>query len=141
MQHDLGPRAREGLGDVLCISDVERELFRVRPDLCQLVEGRRGRRPRREPGQLGAERLQPQGEPCALEARVACQQHAPAGPEIAIDAHSRRYLHAISEHGAQIPPLPPRAEVLGIPLAVSNYDEVLDWMEATISAGARAYMT
>jgi N-acetylglucosaminyldiphosphoundecaprenol N-acetyl-beta-D-mannosaminyltransferase len=72
---------------------------------------------------------------------VACQQHAPAGPEITINAHGRRYLHAISEHGAQIPPLPPTAEVLGIPLAVSNYDEVLDWMEATIAAGARGYMT
>ena len=31
--------------------------------------------------------------------------------------------------------------MLEIPLAVSNYDEVLDWMEATIAAGARAYMT
>jgi N-acetylglucosaminyldiphosphoundecaprenol N-acetyl-beta-D-mannosaminyltransferase len=31
--------------------------------------------------------------------------------------------------------------VLGIPLAVSNYGEVLEWMEATIAADARAYVT
>ena len=31
--------------------------------------------------------------------------------------------------------------MLGIPLAVSNYEEVLDWMEATIAANGRAYMT
>jgi N-acetylglucosaminyldiphosphoundecaprenol N-acetyl-beta-D-mannosaminyltransferase len=39
------------------------------------------------------------------------------------------------------PPLPPRAEVLGIPLAVSDYEQVMDWMEATIAAGERAYLT
>ena len=55
--------------------------------------------------------------------------------------HGRRYLHAIGTHGAPIPRLPPTAEVLGIPLAVSNYGQVLDWMEATIAADARAYMT
>jgi N-acetylglucosaminyldiphosphoundecaprenol N-acetyl-beta-D-mannosaminyltransferase len=31
--------------------------------------------------------------------------------------------------------------VLGIPLAVSDYARVLDWMDATIAAGARAYLT
>jgi N-acetylglucosaminyldiphosphoundecaprenol N-acetyl-beta-D-mannosaminyltransferase len=31
--------------------------------------------------------------------------------------------------------------VLGIPLAVSDYGEVLDWMEATIAAAGRAYVT
>ena len=55
--------------------------------------------------------------------------------------HGRRYLHAIGTHGAPTPRLPPTAEVLGIPLAVSNYGQVLDWMEATIAADARAYMT
>ena len=58
-----------------------------------------------------------------------------------IYAHGRRYLHAIGNRGAPIPRLPPTAEVLGIPLAVSDYDHVLDWMEATIAADARAYMT
>jgi N-acetylglucosaminyldiphosphoundecaprenol N-acetyl-beta-D-mannosaminyltransferase len=31
--------------------------------------------------------------------------------------------------------------VLGVPLAVSDYGEVLDWMDAMISAGARGYVT
>jgi len=31
--------------------------------------------------------------------------------------------------------------VLGVPLAVSDYEHVLDWMEATIAAGAPAYLT
>ncbi len=32
-------------------------------------------------------------------------------------------------------------EVLGIPLAVSDYEQVLDWMEAMIAADARGYLT
>jgi N-acetylglucosaminyldiphosphoundecaprenol N-acetyl-beta-D-mannosaminyltransferase len=32
-------------------------------------------------------------------------------------------------------------EILGIPLAVSDYEQVLDWMEATIAAGVPAYVT
>jgi len=41
---------------------------------------------------------------------------------------------------AEAPPpaLPPRARVLGVPLALSNYDGVLDWVDATVAAGARA---
>ncbi len=42
---------------------------------------------------------------------------------------------------ARTPAPPPRAEVLGIPLAVSDYGAVLDWMQATIAAEERAYMT
>jgi N-acetylglucosaminyldiphosphoundecaprenol N-acetyl-beta-D-mannosaminyltransferase len=38
-------------------------------------------------------------------------------------------------------PTPPTAEILGIPLAVSDYEEVLDWMDATIAADGRAYVT
>lgn len=38
-------------------------------------------------------------------------------------------------------PLPPRAEILGIPLAVSNYEDVMDWMDATVAAGERGYLT
>lgn len=37
--------------------------------------------------------------------------------------------------------LPSRAEILGIPLAVSDYDEVVAWMEAAIAAGDRGYVT
>ncbi|HEY2141836.1 MAG TPA: WecB/TagA/CpsF family glycosyltransferase [Solirubrobacteraceae bacterium] len=32
-------------------------------------------------------------------------------------------------------------EVLGIPLAVSDYEQVMDWMDALIAAGERGYMT
>lgn len=31
--------------------------------------------------------------------------------------------------------------MLGIPLAVSDYDEVIDWMESLVTAGARGYVT
>jgi N-acetylglucosaminyldiphosphoundecaprenol N-acetyl-beta-D-mannosaminyltransferase len=41
---------------------------------------------------------------------------------------------------SQVPP-PRRAEVLGIPLAVSDYGEVMDWMDAMIAADARGYVT
>ncbi len=36
---------------------------------------------------------------------------------------------------------PERAEVLGIPLAVSNYEQVMDWMDAMIAADVRGYVT
>ncbi len=39
------------------------------------------------------------------------------------------------------PVLPERAEILGIPLAVSDYDEVIGWMEAMIVAGERGWLT
>jgi N-acetylglucosaminyldiphosphoundecaprenol N-acetyl-beta-D-mannosaminyltransferase len=43
---------------------------------------------------------------------------------------------------AAIPPsIPATAEILGIPLAVSDYEQVMDWMEATIAAGGRGYLT
>ncbi len=40
-----------------------------------------------------------------------------------------------------MPEPPRRVEILGIPLAVSNYEEVLDWMDAVVAAGARGYVT
>jgi N-acetylglucosaminyldiphosphoundecaprenol N-acetyl-beta-D-mannosaminyltransferase len=36
---------------------------------------------------------------------------------------------------------PATAEILGIPLAVSNYEHVMDWMDAMIAAGERGYLT
>jgi N-acetylglucosaminyldiphosphoundecaprenol N-acetyl-beta-D-mannosaminyltransferase len=60
------------------------------------------------------------------------------------------YLHAISTPAASTPPPnrpaprpapPPTAEILGIPLAISDYQEVMDWMDAMIAAGARGYVT
>jgi N-acetylglucosaminyldiphosphoundecaprenol N-acetyl-beta-D-mannosaminyltransferase len=54
----------------------------------------------------------------------------------------RRYLHRIAPSpAATVPQLPPRAEILGIPLAVSDYEHVMDWMDATIAADGRGYMT
>ncbi len=44
-------------------------------------------------------------------------------------------------HSAATPAPPERASVLGVPLAVSDYAEVVDWMERTIAAGGRAYLT
>ena len=39
------------------------------------------------------------------------------------------------------PAAPPCAEILGIPLAISDYEEVLDWMQALIAADRRGYVT
>ena len=40
---------------------------------------------------------------------------------------------------AEAPPAPPpRAQVLGVPLALSDYGAVLDWIDATVARGARA---
>jgi N-acetylglucosaminyldiphosphoundecaprenol N-acetyl-beta-D-mannosaminyltransferase len=39
------------------------------------------------------------------------------------------------------PSPPPTAEVLGIPLAISDYEEVMDWMDAVIAGDERGYMT
>jgi N-acetylglucosaminyldiphosphoundecaprenol N-acetyl-beta-D-mannosaminyltransferase len=57
------------------------------------------------------------------------------------------YLHAIPAPPARtpspqaLPATPPRAEVLDIPLAISDYEEVMDWMDAVIAAGGRASVT
>jgi N-acetylglucosaminyldiphosphoundecaprenol N-acetyl-beta-D-mannosaminyltransferase len=40
-----------------------------------------------------------------------------------------------------LPALPERADVLGVQLAVSDYDHIVAWMEAAIAAGGRGYMT
>jgi N-acetylglucosaminyldiphosphoundecaprenol N-acetyl-beta-D-mannosaminyltransferase len=37
--------------------------------------------------------------------------------------------------------VPPRAEILGIPLAVSSYDEVIGWMDAMVAADAPGWLT
>jgi hypothetical protein len=36
---------------------------------------------------------------------------------------------------------PPTAEILGIPLAISDYDEVIAWIDETIAADGRGYAT
>jgi N-acetylglucosaminyldiphosphoundecaprenol N-acetyl-beta-D-mannosaminyltransferase len=58
------------------------------------------------------------------------------------DRHLGGYLHPIASPGlSTVPATPPRAEILGIPLAVSDYEQVLDWMQAMIAAGERGYVT
>lgn len=39
------------------------------------------------------------------------------------------------------PTLPPRGEILGVPLAISDYEQVLDWMDAMVASGARGWLT
>jgi N-acetylglucosaminyldiphosphoundecaprenol N-acetyl-beta-D-mannosaminyltransferase len=56
------------------------------------------------------------------------------------------YLHAISNSAAATPEAPPpeppaTAEILGVPLAISDYEQVVAWMEAMIAADARGYVT
>jgi N-acetylglucosaminyldiphosphoundecaprenol N-acetyl-beta-D-mannosaminyltransferase len=56
----------------------------------------------------------------------------------------RRYRHRIVASGTSTPAtatLPPRAEILGIPLAVSDYERVMDWMDAMVATGERGYVT
>lgn len=74
-------------------------------------------------------------------------EHAPPAPEVGIDRHGGEYLHAIASQpvrtsaaSAALTP-PPRAAILGIPLAISDYEEVLDWMQAMIAANERGYIT
>jgi N-acetylglucosaminyldiphosphoundecaprenol N-acetyl-beta-D-mannosaminyltransferase len=52
------------------------------------------------------------------------------------------YLQAISsQHPATPLPPPQTAEVLGVPLAISDYEQVLDWMDSMIAVGAPGYLT
>lgn len=52
------------------------------------------------------------------------------------------YLQAIAAPVSTTPPPPPpTAEILGIPLAISDYEQVIDWMDAMIAARARGYIT
>jgi N-acetylglucosaminyldiphosphoundecaprenol N-acetyl-beta-D-mannosaminyltransferase len=54
----------------------------------------------------------------------------------------RRYLQRIAPPAPPTTPrLPRRAEILDIPLAVSDYEEVMDWMDAAIAADERGYVT
>ncbi len=61
--------------------------------------------------------------------------------------HRGGYLHAIPAPPARtpsphaLPATPARAEILDIPLAISDYEQVMDWMDAVIAAGGRASVT
>jgi len=74
----------------------------------------------------------------SYDVRESCEEiESPAGHVL----HVQRYLHAIASSPNAIPTTPPRAEIVGVPLAVSDYEEVVEWMRATIAAGARGYVT
>jgi N-acetylglucosaminyldiphosphoundecaprenol N-acetyl-beta-D-mannosaminyltransferase len=62
-------------------------------------------------------------------------------PEVVVDWHGAGYLHAIASSAASTIPLPATAEILEIPLAVSDYEQVMDWMDATIAGDGRGYLT
>jgi N-acetylglucosaminyldiphosphoundecaprenol N-acetyl-beta-D-mannosaminyltransferase len=52
------------------------------------------------------------------------------------------YRQAISSQPQATPlPAPQTAEVLGVPLAISDYEQVLDWMDSMIAAGVHGYLT
>ena len=40
----------------------------------------------------------------------------------------------IAYPAATAPPLPPSAEVLGVPLALTDYERTLDWIDAAVAA-------
>jgi N-acetylglucosaminyldiphosphoundecaprenol N-acetyl-beta-D-mannosaminyltransferase len=40
-----------------------------------------------------------------------------------------------------VPATPPRAEVLGIPLALTDYESTMDWLDAMVQSDARGYLT
>jgi N-acetylglucosaminyldiphosphoundecaprenol N-acetyl-beta-D-mannosaminyltransferase len=52
---------------------------------------------------------------------------------MSVDLHDQR-----SQTVLGLTPDLPRAEVLGIPLALADYDSTMDWMDAVIAAGHRA---
>ncbi len=148
MEHDLRRRLRERARDGAAVADVHRATVHPLPDA-----GRREQRPapgraRRETGHVGAQRLQPQRQPGALEAGVAGDQ-APAAARqksgsiatgAGIFTQSPSCPHAIPP--SPPPPAPPeRAPILELPLAISDYEEVMDWMQAMIAADARGYVT
>jgi N-acetylglucosaminyldiphosphoundecaprenol N-acetyl-beta-D-mannosaminyltransferase len=56
-----------------------------------------------------------------------------------VHRQGRRYRHGIASEPTPTPPA--RAEILGIPLAVSDYEQVMDWMDAMVATGERGYVT
>jgi N-acetylglucosaminyldiphosphoundecaprenol N-acetyl-beta-D-mannosaminyltransferase len=80
--------------------------------------------PRLYPGPISDSSTAPGGPPAdpppAHYARLAPDAPPPPGPP---------------------PAPPPRFAVLGVPLAASNYEEVIDWMQRMIAAGRPGYVT
>jgi N-acetylglucosaminyldiphosphoundecaprenol N-acetyl-beta-D-mannosaminyltransferase len=55
-------------------------------------------------------------------------------------ADAQRSADAAASAGAPVAPLP-HAEVLDIPLALTDYEGAMDWIDAMIAAGQRGYVT
>jgi N-acetylglucosaminyldiphosphoundecaprenol N-acetyl-beta-D-mannosaminyltransferase len=51
-----------------------------------------------------------------------------------------RTTTAPARPAAAAPALPPTAEVLGVPLALTDYDGTLDWIDAAVASGHRGYL-
>jgi N-acetylglucosaminyldiphosphoundecaprenol N-acetyl-beta-D-mannosaminyltransferase len=50
-------------------------------------------------------------------------------------------FETVEPHAAAAAPPPmPQARVLDVPLAITDYEDVLDWIDAAVAAGARAYV-
>jgi hypothetical protein len=48
-----------------------------------------------------------------------------------------RVSPATQQRAVRTPGPPPKAEVLGVPLAVTDYERTLDWIDAGVAAGQR----
>jgi N-acetylglucosaminyldiphosphoundecaprenol N-acetyl-beta-D-mannosaminyltransferase len=59
-----------------------------------------------------------------------------------MEGHSQETMRP--EGSVQLRPLtaavPPSVDVLGVPLALTDYDEMLDWIESMIAGGSRGYL-
>ena len=58
---------------------------------------------------------------------------------------TRSYKHMDRPNAAERPvtappALPPTAEVLGVPLALTDYDQTLDWIDGAVASGHRGYV-
>src|SRR5258708_18495419 len=42
---------------------------------------------------------------------------------------------------APVPATPPRADVLGIPLALADYERTMDWLDSMVQSDANGYVT
>jgi N-acetylglucosaminyldiphosphoundecaprenol N-acetyl-beta-D-mannosaminyltransferase len=51
-----------------------------------------------------------------------------------------RVQSSLQAHPVAIPS-PPVVEILGVPLALTDYDEMLDWIDAAVDAGIPEYLT
>ena len=49
-----------------------------------------------------------------------------------------RSTHHAAAQTAAAPVAPPKAEVLGVPLALTDYDGTLDWIDATVGQAVAA---